>query len=106
MTRPILAPVAICAALTSLASVQWLLAQTRTTLSAGPASFETAVQPVLAKNCLGCHNEKLKSGNLNLEAFHDGASAARQPEVWTKVLDKLNAGKMPPPGLPPIAKAD
>jgi len=31
---------------------------------------------------------------------------ARQPEVLNKVLDKLSTGKMPPPGLPPIAKAE
>ena len=73
---------------------------------ADDASFQKTVQPFLAKNCFACHNEKLKTANLSLEGFHDAASAARQPEVWGKVLDKLSAGKMPPPGLPPIPKAE
>jgi mono/diheme cytochrome c family protein len=70
--------------------------------AADDASFQKTVQPFLAKNCIGCHNEKLKSANLSLE----GASAAGQPEVWGKVLEKLSAGKMPPPGLPAPPKAD
>jgi len=68
--------------------------------------FKKQYSRFLAKNCYSCHNEKLKTANLSLEEFHDAASAARQPEVWNKVLDKLSTGKMPPPGLPPIAKAE
>jgi len=70
------------------------------------ATFQKTVQPFLAKNCIGCHNEKLKSGSLVLESFHDAASAAREPATWSKVLEKLSTGKMPPPGLPPVDKAE
>src|SRR5438552_3096642 len=94
MTRSFIGPVSICLAIASLAR------------GADDATFQNTVQPFLAKNCLACHNEKLKSGNLSLDAFHDAASAARQPEVWGKVLDKLSSGKMPPPGQPPIPKAE
>ena len=52
------------------------------------------IRPFLTKHCFACHNEKLKTGNLDLTL------AAQPPEVWHKVFDKLTAGKMPPPGLP------
>jgi hypothetical protein len=45
----------------------------------------------------------LNFANLNLESFADEASAAKKPEVWDKVRDKLVTGKMPPGGLPESA---
>jgi len=35
---------------------------------------------------------------LNLAAFNNAAAAEGKPEVWEKVLAKVKAGKMPPPG--------
>src|SRR5437868_5927388 len=90
MKRLFIAPVWICLVIASLGQA-W----------GANDPFETLVQPFLAKNCVACHNEKLKSVNLSLETFRDTASAARHPELWAKVLDKLSAGKMPPPGQPP-----
>jgi mono/diheme cytochrome c family protein len=62
--------------------------------------FTTAVQPVLRQNCVACHNEKLTSGNLNLNAFLDPASIASNREGWERILAKLRSGEMPPKGLP------
>jgi hypothetical protein len=47
--------------------------------------------------CLGCHNAKLQSGGLTLEA----ASA----RVSEKVVRRLRARQMPPPGLPRPSEA-
>jgi hypothetical protein len=47
--------------------------------------------------CVGCHNERLKTGGLSLEAdLPIGAHAA----TWEKVAAKLRAGSMPPIGRP------
>ena len=70
-------------------------------LLADDSSFQKTVQPFISKHCIACHNEKLKSGNLNLSAV-----AASQGEVWDKVLEKLNAGKMPPLGQPAPSKTE
>jgi hypothetical protein len=70
------------------------------------ATFDARVRPFLTKNCIACHNAKLNTASLNLQAFADEASAAKNPEVWDKVRDKLVTGKMPPPGLPAPAKED
>ena len=44
--------------------------------------------------------------NLNLASFTSEAMATGKPEVWSKVLEKLKAGKMPPPGQPVPPKSD
>ena len=51
---------------------------------------------VVRRYCVGCHNDKGKSGGLSLVAF-DVAHAAQSPEVAEKVIRKLQAGFMPPP---------
>lgn len=68
--------------------------------------FEQKVQPYLSKHCFACHNEKLKTGALDLTIFRDDRSARDHPEVWDKVRGKLAAGTMPPAGLPAPATAE
>jgi Protein of unknown function (DUF1592)/Protein of unknown function (DUF1588)/Protein of unknown function (DUF1587)/Protein of unknown function (DUF1585)/Protein of unknown function (DUF1595)/Cytochrome C oxidase, cbb3-type, subunit III len=60
-------------------------------------TFQTAIQPFVAKNCVGCHNDKLQSGGLNLKAAADVAS---KRDEWEHVVEKLKAGEMPPKGMP------
>jgi hypothetical protein len=69
-------------------------------------SFTQTVLPVLSKNCISCHNDRLQTGGLSLEAFRDPALALQRPEVWAKVLDKVNAGAMPPAPRAPLSAAD
>jgi hypothetical protein len=61
------------------------------------STFQTTVQPFVAKNCLGCHNDKLQSGGLNLKAATD---IAQNRDQWEHVVQKLKAGEMPPKGMP------
>ena len=70
-------------------------------LLADDSSFQKTIQPFVSRHCIACHNDKLKSANLNLSAV-----SAAQPDVWDKVLQKLNAGKMPPPGQPAVSQAE
>ena len=49
--------------------------------------------------CSGCHNDKLKSGGFSLTAV-DLTRPQRTAEPAEKVIRKLHAGMMPPPGLP------
>ncbi len=56
-------------------------------------------QATLNRYCVGCHNDKLKTAGLVLNptaAPHPGDDA----ETWEKVLLRLRAGTMPPPGSP------
>src|SRR2546429_7423114 len=63
-------------------------------------TYRSAVQPVLAKNCYGCHSDKLKTAGLTLEGLRDPSLALRRTDVWEKVVDQLRARRMPPAGLP------
>src|SRR5438552_12648120 len=87
--------------------------QTRPTQPAPPrpaASHATPAQtppanalPVDAQNklvaqyCATCHSEKAKAGELVLAGF-DAASVVDRADVAEKMIRKLRAGMMPPPG--------
>jgi hypothetical protein len=67
----------------------------------GTETFTTvqAQQAFVNKNCLGCHNDKLKSGSFTwtkIDLAHPGAMA----EESEKAVRMLHAGMMPPPGMP------
>jgi hypothetical protein len=52
------------------------------------------------KSCVGCHNSKLKSGDVDLKTLQNEKTFAEDREIWEKVVEKLQTGKMPPPGVP------
>ena len=49
--------------------------------------------------CVTCHNEKLRTGGLALDSL-DASHPEAKAEVFERVIEKLSAGSMPPPGLP------
>ena len=71
---------------------------------AAPAhnGFEVLVKPLLKQSCVGCHNQKLSSGGLDLQAFltQPAAAALADRDHWEEVIAKLHAGEMPPKGVP------
>jgi hypothetical protein len=52
---------------------------------------------IVKQYCIGCHNERSKAGGLALEAF-DVAKTVEHAAVAEKMIVKLQAGMMPPPG--------
>src|SRR5262245_48766348 len=64
-----------------------------------PAARPGAPQAVLIQYCIGCHNAKLKTGGLALDALSPG-NVQEHTDIWEKVVLKLRARYMPPPGLP------
>ena len=64
------------------------------------AVYRTSVQPLFVKNCFSCHNEKMKSGDLNLQAFASSPAVAENRDKWESIHRRLVAGEMPPVGLP------
>src|SRR5262249_8086650 len=49
--------------------------------------------------CVTCHNQKLKTPGLMLDTV-DLTKPAAHADVLEKVIVKLRAGSMPPPGMP------
>jgi Protein of unknown function (DUF1592)/Protein of unknown function (DUF1588)/Protein of unknown function (DUF1587)/Protein of unknown function (DUF1585)/Protein of unknown function (DUF1595)/Planctomycete cytochrome C len=54
---------------------------------------------VLGKYCVSCHSDKGRTGGLSLE-HADLTDIPKGAETWEKVIRKVRAGMMPPPGMP------
>jgi mono/diheme cytochrome c family protein len=67
---------------------------------ADPVSFA----PVVTRYCVGCHNERVRSGSLALDSLRWDDAGASAP-VWEKIIQKLRNAEMPPPGRPRPDKA-
>ena len=63
-----------------------------------PASPSASHRAVLDQYCVTCHNQRLKTGGLTLDAV-DLDKIAERADIWEKVVRKLRTGAMPPPGL-------
>ena len=72
-------------------------AATPTSSATSPGS--PASRAVLDKYCITCHNQKLRTAGLALDSL-DVTDPIANAEVWEKVIAKLRAGSMPPPGRP------
>jgi len=75
------------------------IATSASLLSAAMPEFDAVVKPFLARHCLECHGEQAKAGYRidRLDANFDAASVAEQ---WKEVIDRINAGEMPPAEKP------
>jgi len=49
--------------------------------------------------CVSCHNQRLRTAGFAIDTL-DSAHPAANPEAWEKVIARLRAGSMPPPGRP------
>ena len=54
---------------------------------------------LLDRYCVTCHNERLRTGGLALDAL-DVSRVGATPEIWERVVLKLRGGMMPPAGRP------
>jgi hypothetical protein len=61
-------------------------------------SAEVTDNELIVEYCVRCHSDRRLRGNLSLEAF-DAASPHERAEVAEKMIVKLRAGMMPPPGV-------
>jgi hypothetical protein len=66
--------------------------------SAAPALTPTELTAVVQKYCVACHNDQLRTGNLSLQSYTVEAAPERAVDS-EKMIAKLRAGMMPPPGM-------
>jgi len=67
-----------------------------------PKSLEieaATLTEVVQTYCQACHNDVMMTGNLSLAGF-EVENAPNRPETAEKMIRKLRAGMMPPPGMP------
>ncbi len=65
---------------------------------AAPAAVADT-RAALNRYCVTCHNARVQSGGLALDTV-DPAAPANAPEVWEKVVRRLQTQAMPPQGMP------
>ena len=66
---------------------------------AAPETPAVDLNGIIQDNCVTCHNDVTLLGKLSLELF-DVTAAAAHAETAEKIIRKLRAGMMPPPGMP------
>lgn len=64
-----------------------------------PVADATVLTGVVQTYCQVCHNDALMTGNLTLEGFQV-ENAPDHAETAERMIRKLRAGMMPPPGMP------
>ena len=60
---------------------------------------DEALTRVVQRSCVACHNDVLETGTLSLEGY-SVEGAVDRAETTEKVIAKLRAEMMPPPGMP------
>src|SRR5262245_6769900 len=76
--------------------VVWIAGST----SSGSPQTAASPQAFLEKYCLTCHSESSKQKGIVPIALDslDFSNVAKDAEIWEKVIRKVDAGVMPPPG--------
>jgi len=92
------------ASILAVASIGWLASLSTVHISArqgqnGGSTAAAAPRAVLDQYCVTCHNQKLRTAGVVLDAV-DVAKPGDHAELWERVIAKLRAGSMPPPGRP------
>ena len=69
--------------------------------ASAPQTAAPSPRAMLDRYCVTCHNDRLRTGDLVLEAAAvDAGNPSRDADVWERVIAKLRTGAMPPPGRP------
>jgi hypothetical protein len=68
--------------------------------------FSKHALPLLKSLCLDCHSSEKSEGELDLERFSSLAELRKAPDVWSKVIEMLENGEMPPKEARPQPTAE
>ena len=76
--------------------------------SSSSAAGDQDVFAFVKKHCVGCHNAKKTSGDLDLRGLlhREPQTFDTKREAWERVVTKLKTGEMPPPKSPRPSAAD
>lgn len=58
--------------------------------------FQNSVAPFLKSYCLDCHGGEEPAAKLDLSGYSSAEQIAKDHQTWAIVLDRLQAGEMPP----------
>ena len=58
--------------------------------------FGESVQPFIGTYCIDCHSKEKAKGDFDLSPYTNLKAVVRDPAQWEMVVEKLQAGEMPP----------
>jgi mono/diheme cytochrome c family protein len=70
------------------------------------SGYSTQILPVLAKHCVSCHGPTKPKAGLNLAAYTTEAAVLKDIKVWSKVLENVEGGSMPPDDSPKLSDGE
>ncbi len=62
----------------------------------GAPDFKEVAQPYIEKHCISCHGEKKAKAGFRIDLLSADFTSAKSAEQWKEVIDRINAGEMPP----------
>lgn len=65
----------------------------------GSAGDRVVVGPFLQRHCAGCHALGKKQGKFSLDGL-DPVAVGKNVDAWTKVIERIDSGEMPPDDNP------
>ena len=65
-----------------------------------PQGYEEIAKPFFQQHCLGCHGAAKAKAGYRIDLIGTDFSAATVAEHWKEVIDRINAGEMPPEDQP------
>ena len=104
MTQPVSTSAVLRVALAGFVATLMFF-PSRLSAQAPSGSPPSAQRQFLDRYCAACHNERLKTADLNLVQADLSKPGAR-PELWEKVVRKLRTGVMPPANMAQPSDAD
>ena len=60
--------------------------------------FREVARPFIEKNCMDCHGEKKAKAGFRIDLLGADFAGAKVADQWKEVIDRINAGEMPPEG--------
>ena len=63
------------------------------------AEYARTVRPLLETYCIGCHGGQRPAAQMDLSGFATMASLVEDGRRWSQMLERLEAGDMPPEGV-------
>ena len=94
--------------ITSWAGVGLILLYGGTVLASPPSIeptpdaklFDEQFRPLLVRHCIACHDGDKPKGKFRLDSLTTDFTDAATRAHWTAVIERLEAGEMPPEGKP------
>jgi mono/diheme cytochrome c family protein len=60
--------------------------------------YSEVAQPFIERHCLSCHGAKKAMAGFRIDLLGADFTVPRAAEQWKEVIDRINAGQMPPAG--------